>query len=214
MNKRILFFPMCALFLTGCSNMKTALVNNFEQHALSSSGITQTENYKQYDEMKKNNLLDEEGYYDGAPHPVEQQAETDVVDTKGSVHVSLARNAYLTVNYYLDPEFTQKLEVNECWIDPGDSIYASEPYVTLENSRYRFKEFKITEYGADSSKESTSVISDFGEVLHLPEDYTGTEISIVPAGEFVPRILKLTSYVDENGIQTEISLPWEVNNKS
>ena len=182
---------------------------------LKRSGITGDEDYIQYEKYRDAGALDEEGYY----------ADTDIFETEpepelphpGSVHVTFADNRYLTINYYYDSERTQPIDKKLCYMNPGETVYASEPFSTNTSSNlYALSEYRIYEYDSEGKKKtllSTQPASGI-TVYQLPVNFTGTELEIMPIGEYPDRVLSMSAYyVEHDGTEHVLNSAgkWYVN---
>ncbi len=200
MKKRIAFlFTLLtsAVLFSGCSSIDSRLERCFFER----SGISEDADYLQYQEYDQSGMLDEDGYYTNADiFNVSDAEETQMLT--GTVHVTFAENRYLQISYYTDAEQTGKIDTTACYLNPGDSIYASNAFNTNPNSSlYRLSEFRIFEYGDGGERNAleTRNASDSGLVYQIPEDYTGTELSILPIGEYPNLQISLNAYsIDED----------------
>lgn len=117
--KNIVILSLCAMvLLTGCSNVKQELENRL----LESSGITADSAYEQYGELAESKQLDESGVYIDSES---LNVDVNFAETSGSIHVTFANNSYLGVQYFTDRELTERIDINSCYLNPGDSIYAA-----------------------------------------------------------------------------------------
>ncbi len=209
-RKSGLLILFCLLLVSGC----TRIEEKIDEILWERSGAAEEVSYQQYQELAGGNRLDADGLY--RSEELEQLRMAIPVIPDGTVHVSFARSEFLKFSYYRDEALTEELPEENCWLDPGDTIYASEPELTNPNSPlYRFSKFQIREYdGSGKLKgllaESRSVP---GAVFHIPEDFSGTELSVIPFGEYRNRKVTFSAYslqndgskrVLENGV-------WEIN---
>lgn len=213
--KNIVILSLCAMvLLTGCSNVKQELENRI----LESSGITADSAYEQYGELVESKQLDESGVYIDS----ENLDVTDVnfVGTSGSIHVTFANNSYLGVQYFTDRELTERIDVSNCYLNPGDSIYAAPAQSNNPNTKhYRLCEYRI--YEIDENGNHSEIASqpyaenpDSTLLYQIPSDFQGTELSIAPIGEFLSRQLTAKAYqVDDAGrkITLHNAGSWELN---
>ena len=204
----LLFFP--AVLLSGCGSIREKAADLLWNH----SGIPEDAEYQQYLELDASGSLDEDGLY--RSEVIEQQRLEEASQPDGAVHVSFARNDHLLIDYYLDEAMTIPLKADSWRLDPGEAVYASMPVPANPNSSlYRFSEFRIREFdNRGNVRDLASVKPDLpGEVYRIPEDFTGTEISIAPLGEYQKRIVTLSAgYTREDGQWTELENgAWEIN---
>lgn len=213
MNKmrfiEIILLPMLLVF-SGCSKLQEQAEQLMWEH----SGVTEDFSYLQYQQMDAANALDENGLY----HSAEVETYEKRQEKSGTVHVSFARNDFLRFDYYRDEAFSRVLETTDCWMNPGEAVFAGEPELTNPNSKlYRFSEFVILELdekgGVKAVLQNVKTIP--GEVYRIPEDFTGTDISIIPIGEYLDRTVKLSAVsVAPDGSRTSLENgAWEINGK-
>ncbi len=180
------------------------------------SGITSDEDYVTYTAFVENDQLDEEGKY---AYDFDQSVEVEEVVIDGSVHVSFAENSNLEISYYTDEAMTQQINVNGCYLNPGDSIYVGEvKSLNTYSNLYQLAGFRICAYDTNDNLTLLDYqeVSDSGLVYTIPEGYTGTELSIIPVGEYPDRVLQmLVYYVDDEGNQVTLTNAgsWSVNDE-
>ncbi len=185
MKRKVLLVAAAAAVtfsLTGCSAIN--------QIALKQSGIADDENYQQYLSYVSAGKLDEDGYY---IEDTDEEIATEEASA-GSIQVTFARNSCLDIQYYTDSAKSSPINASNCYLNPGDSVYAD---VKIRNdvfsSAYEFSGFRIYEYkyaagGAANRILSVSLTMEREEgsdlyKLSIPTDYTGTDISIIPIGK-------------------------------
>lgn len=206
MGKKILLsiLMMGTLSLTGCSSIKGII----QDEIIKKSGMMDDANYQEYEQYVAAGQLDDEGYYI-------EEAEAE----HASVWVTFSENYNLEVQYYTDEAHRTAVDVSNCYLNPGDSIYAvvSINDETLDDI-YSFSGFRIYEYDAEGKRILSSSMSMEAKadeyVLVIPKDYTGTDIAIEPIGEYTKRSITLNDYYkDDNGEQHSLSGKWSVNDK-
>ncbi len=183
------------------------------------SGITTDERYISYTEYLEDGLLDEDGYYnyDFTQSTTEDDEEDEV--HAGSVHITFATNSYLQISYYTNAEMTNQIDVEDCYVNPGDSIYAGDvSSLNTYSNLYQLSGFRIYACDADGNLTllDSQEASDSGLVYTIPEGYTGTDLSIIPVGEYPDRVLQmLVYYVDDEGNQVTLTNAgsWSVNDQ-
>lgn len=200
----LLLLSLSLLFLAGCSRAE----DYARAQILQGSGILEDADYKEYKAMEADGKLDEQGY--ALP---DSDNEEDLPSDK--IRVTFANNSYLKIAYYYDAELKNPVDTAHCYLDPGDSLYASEPEVDSPNSNmYRFSEFRIWQYDS-SGRRSIFQTSEHGgnnPVLTIPRDYTGAGFSVEPLGEYENRILSLSDYyIDSAGKRIELNGKWTVD---
>lgn len=212
--KNIVILSLCAMvLLTGCSNVKQELENRI----LESSGITADSAYEQYGELAESKQLDESGVYIDSES---LNVDVNFAETSGSIHVTFANNSYLGVQYFTDRELTERIDINSCYLNPGDSIYAAPAQNNNPNTKYyRLREYRI--YEIDENGNRSEIASqpyaeepDSTLLYQIPSDFQGTELSLAPIGEFLSRQLTAKAYqVDDAGrkITLHNAGSWELN---
>lgn len=193
-------------FLSGCSRIDSFMYNSLESVFLEKSGIREDADYQQYEEYSQAGVLDEEGYYAETEYTeseVEEEAAT------GSAHVTFAENRSLRISYYTDEGCTDQINTDSCYLNPGDTIYASDAVSVNENSNlYGLSEYRIFEYDSAGDRSLLEVQEDLTSnlVYHIPDDYTGTELSIFPVGEYPGRQLSMdVYYINDDGEKIELT---------
>ena len=139
MNKRNLICLIAVMLLCGCSRAD-AFIN---QQVLNKSGIVEDDEYKKYQLHFENGEVDSQGYY----MPFEDNAGNDSSEPKkGSIHVTISTNSMLNIKYYYDSEYDNEITTQDCYLSPGESIYASNPIAISESTnKYSFDKFEIYE---------------------------------------------------------------------
>ncbi|MBQ4512408.1 MAG: hypothetical protein II969_05410 [Anaerolineaceae bacterium] len=207
---KFLFPAIIISLLCGCSTIKERVTQALWNY----SGITEDPAYIQYVELEKGNELNQEGVYHSEIVD-EYLAEED--KPSGSIQVSFARSEFLQMEYYRDAEMNEKLDTENCWLNPGDTIYVSE--VKLSNTInpfYHFSEIRVRQIDEKGNAEILSVVTEVpGLLYHIPEDFSGTDISIVPIGTYQNRIVNLNAvYVKPDGTETVMENGiWQINGK-
>lgn len=191
---------LCTLALSGCT------AGDFILHH---SGVMSEEDYQKYIELRDTGQLDENGQY--------RPEENSVSPPAGSVHVTFAENSYMTIYYYLDADHKTPVNMQQCYLMPGTFIYASEPECHHPSSSwYSFDHFCVYAYDAEGNKTQALSPDEIETasplVLQIPEDYTGSELSVFPIGKYEDRQLELSDYyIDTSGHLQELSGTWVVN---
>lgn len=205
----ILIFAIFAAILSGCAAA--------EDMALKYSGIFPEEDAKAYIELRDAGQLDEEGFYqyDGADGDKENEGQEGTAAAPQGIHVTFGDNPYLEISYYLDEERTKPADPQACYLNPGDSLYASES-VCLHpaGDLYHFARFHIYAWEEGSRTPKERFWENEGDplVVRIPAEYTGRELSVMPAGQFEKRTISLTAYYkDTTGRKQEAAGIWKVN---
>lgn len=195
------------LTLTGCTSVDGYLNDKMKQQ----SGVLENKNYIQYQNYVTEGKLDQEGYYKA------DENETDFIS--GSIHVTFPSNNNLDIKYYRDANRTNMLDTTNCYLNPGDVVYAAVVISEdISSSLYEFSNFNIYDYGADGSRKLlTDWNSDYtytGVALNIPYDYSGTELSVEPVGKYQERAISLKDYyLDENEKAYDLTGTWLIDDK-
>ncbi len=198
---------MVIFLLAGCSSMDEKLGDYYVER----SGIKEDEDYSVYVELEEDGKLDEEGVYTEANLIL---SEETTEERKAQVYVTFAENANVRITYYLDAKKEEPVS-GGCYLNPGDSLYASiENYDYTKTSMYSFEAFRIYEF-TDGKMSELSWNSDLDDcVFTIPDDYTGTELSVIPIGKYEDRKLVLKDlYTDSKGKEVSLSGTWTVNDE-
>ncbi len=202
---------MGCIALTGCSLRSYA-----EQTILKNSGIEEDADYQSYISYDEEGLLDEDGYFDS---PDWDPGASESTQT-GSIPVTFADNNFFWINYYRDAAMEQLIDPLDFWVDPGDEIYAAEPLnYNKVSDMYRLAGFRIVTYDKEGRMLSSSLqsVSGDGLIIRIPNSFEGTEVAILPVGEYPDRDLNFSVYwIDDSGNRFEIAGAgtWAVNGKS
>lgn len=205
MRKRVFFGILIISFiLTGCADA--------DDFFLKISGVVSAAEYQQYIDMRDGGELDAEGHY--VSEELEKM-ENEKNDIQGSVHVTFAHNSSIAFQYYRDEMHEELIDEKNCYVNPGDYIYASEyDDETSSNAGYSFEEFCLYAYNSEGKK-GKKILS--GEKMasqgfEVPKDFDGTEISVIPVGKYNKRKLKLKDYyMDSTDREQELNGRWIVN---
>lgn len=204
----ILLAIVTVLSLTGCSFVE----DKVESYVLQDSGILDDINYQKYQQYSEEGLLDTDGYF--------VDLVEEAVPILGTIHVTFASNNNLQIHYYTDAEHRQPLDTSGCYLEPGDTVYADAAVAEdVLSSTYHFSGFTVYEYGEEGKRKvSVSVQmeeNENGYVLHIPADFSGSDLSVEPFGEYEQRVIKLNDYyTDDAGIPHNLNGTWTVNDKS
>lgn len=212
MKKTFCFFIVgtALLALSGCS----ASENFLEQQISERSGIYDESDYQDYQRMKDGGKLGDDGFY--SPPPSEQDSQP--TEKSGTIHVTFAKNSFLNITYYSDPELKKLIDEKNCYLNPGDHVYASEPQIDNPySSEYVFVRFRI--WSCDSPAKRESKDDELGGrdahlVMAIPVGYSGTELAVEPIGKYQDRELTLKDdYIDSNGKAIELSGTWIIDGR-
>lgn len=222
-QKAIILVGAALLLLTGCASVEDEINNRLKDK------LSLNEDYRLYSEYS--DQLDEKGYYNGSFSVLDGTSEeelnldrlglngtSEVLDQpdphEGMVHITFAENPMFNVEYYKDPEHNNELTGGECWLSPGESVYAAEPLKTknVTSNKFRFWEFRI--WDIDSDGDYQQYASDGKDALFtIPENYSGMGYSVEPVGKYERRLLNLAAYDSENDSVID-DVNWFVNGEA
>ena len=188
-----------SIMTTGCSTVKAYITPKTEEEIQESiqaeiaEDIEQDSDYQKYQELKNSNQLSEDNIYQDDDYLAEKSANAD---KEGKIHVTFARNSHLDIQYYYDENLTDQM-TDECYLEPGATIYASEPVPTnTDILTYMFDTFRISEYDVKGNRIKSDPVkyTDAHIVYKLPDNNSVAELSIEPIGKFTKRkfLLKAT----------------------
>ncbi len=208
MRKRWVFTMMTVslIALTGCSSVDAYL----EERMFEKSGVPQDETYMEYQSQIEAGNADEEGYYVEGMQQVQN----------AGIHITFSTNNNLDIKYYKDKTCSNQLDVNNCYVNPGMSIYAE---VTVDkdvySSMYEFASFNIWEYDAEGNRTKCVLNVTTTENGHLveiqiPSDFSGTELSVEPLGKYKVRQITLNDYYkDEADKECPLDGTWRIDDE-
>lgn len=198
MKKLLLLAAMTAL-LTGCSSGSS---ETFLRSLLDSdSQLSDDADYSEYKQLEEDSLLDENGQY----------ISGDITEDTSlpPVHTTFASNSLISIDYFTDPELTIPVEM-PCRLSPGDTIYASEPVLSSYcDPLYRFEEFVLIDH---SRKEPVELCTVNGLEIQIPEDFSGSEISVEPRGGYGSRNLHFSSHLTGEPASKSLGV-WYIGDK-
>ncbi len=191
------------IMLNGCANMDSYI----EERVKEVSGIYDDENYVSYQSKVASGNVDEDGFY---------IQKSDEIERTGSIHVTFATNSKLNVQYFEDADKSIAIDTASCYLNPGDSVYA-QVEASDDVSVYEFSKFNIYAYDADGDKKDVTKLlgnTDAGLVAQIPFDYDGTELSIVPVGEYHPKEISLRDYyIEDDKTEHDLGGIWMINDE-
>ena len=181
MKKSFMVILMSGLLmsLTGCSGVDSYIENKM----MEKSGIFEDEKYMEYQSQREVGNTDENGYFIECTQQVQN----------GSIHVTFSTNNNLDINYYTDSACEKLIDITNCYLNPGASIYAN---VTISenvySSMYEFASFNICQYDnegkrtvIDKCEQITTPMEDGCLVeIKIPSDFKGKELSMEPLGRY------------------------------
>ena len=171
--KRHLFMPLlltCPL-LTGCSYSESFL----EEKIWERSGVKDDADYQKCQEMLQNSEIDSEGHY------LQQESHEEK-----PIHITFWNDRLLDISYYYDAQLTQPVNTDLCYLDYGESLYASSPHAASGYENYTLTSYRIWDESNKQTEPFTE--SDPDEqgklVFTVPKDETITEYSVEPVGSY------------------------------
>ncbi len=191
MKKFLLVVSTSSFFLfTGCMSTEARIETAFFEY----SDIQYDEEYLQYLNMKEQFELDENGVYiqdKSAPQTI------DDAQISKPVHITFWDNSYLNIQYYYDEDCTLPIDTRACYLNYGESIYASKPKLIHSNEgSYSFSSYQIQGYDAEEYEDT--VYNAAGLIFTVPSEQDITEYSIEPVGTFKNVMLSFSSAIVEN----------------
>ena len=103
---------LLAFTLIGCSSVKSYL----GKQMMKQSSVLEDANYKSFEQYRIEGKLDPDGYY--------QYEDETTGASLGTVYITFASNNNLKVQYYADPSHRTAIDISNCYMEPGDSVYA------------------------------------------------------------------------------------------
>lgn len=202
-------FIIFSMLLSGCASV--------EEWALRHSGVISEEDIQTYIELRDAGELDEDGFlkYDMEDEDDTDESKEDV--RREGIHVTFGLNSYLEISYYLDKEHTKPVDIEACYLKPGECLYASESENNSYGKLYHLDEFRVYECEGTKLTDRELFWKHEGEeddllVLQVPLEYTGEEISVIPVGKFTKRRISLRAYyTDSVGEKHEVDGTWIVD---
>ncbi len=205
-----------SLIILGCIMLCGCSIKSYaEQSILKNSGIEMDEDYQSYLSYDEEGLLDEDGYFDSPDWDIDSFEN----EQTGTIHVTFADNNFFWINYYRDAAMEQLIDPLDFWVDPGDEIYAAEPLnYNKVSDLYCLAGYRIVTYDKEGRVLTSSLqtVSDDGLIIHIPNSFEGTEMAILPIGEYPDRDLSFSVYwVDDAGECSELAGAgtWSVNGR-
>ena len=200
----IFIFAVLLFVLCGCETVNTLL--------LQISGVKSDASYQKYVELRDNGELDEKGLYQSEELAAIKAAAAKKPD--GTIHVTFAVNELIGFTYYRDEAMTEALDTNSCWLNPGDKIYVSAPDLSNAPVLYRFSYFQVRTRVSEAAKwhDAAAVETAPGLVYEIPADFRGTDISILPMGNYEKRKIILSARDGDEELRGDYY--WTVNGEA
>lgn len=166
--------------------------NNFQntdeyQTFLAAKEMAGSPEYEQARELADSNIPE-------APAPDDQSER---------IYVFFADNSSIQVDYFWDEALQTPIESAYCALEPGDSIYASEPVCkNAFTDKYSFEGFRIAEFMESSALDHNALTIGGKCIFTAQEDDLGKSYMIEPLGRYENRTLRLRAYwTDAHGMQ-------------
>lgn len=204
MKKRLLAFiagGLTLLLFSGCVS---------EDALLKKANLDQDTDYITYLDLLDNDQLDDSSEY------IPSTRIDPNVHQNGKICVTFAQNNYLNTAYYTDAALTKAIDPNNCYLAPGESIYAAVAEVKNSNSNlYQFEEYRIYTTTTEGERKLTDVQDQEGQLVYtIPVDFSAGGIQIVPIGRYVTREFRTSiHYTDRFGQKQDVQTTgtWSVN---
>ena len=208
-----LIMGLCVLMLAGCGKKEDVISNYLntyiEDSVMKESAIQSDESYSRYEQISKEENINEDGYF------FSDEVDYSVLEDTDAVHVTFAVNSYIDVKYFDDPAMTNPLNAGGAYLHANDCIYANIQETNNPNTEaYQFSRFEVWEYDENGQKKKELEAAPFedGLVFQIPMNFNGKEISIVPLGEYTSRNIVLNDYYkDNNGVERTLAGTWDIN---
>ncbi|MCR4638962.1 hypothetical protein [Ruminococcus sp.] len=196
---------VCCAVLSSCSADK---FNEKKEKVLHDYLLSDNKQYEEYLSMKDmyDDDIDESGYY--IDNEINQ---SDLESRQGELHVSFASNSLLNVKYYSDTEHNSVINEDNCYMNPGDTIYAQIDTTSLvQSNTYEFRGFRMAVFDGEQAIYNYTYFE--GDTVTIPKDIQYKEISIIPDGSYKTRNLTFNAeYKDADGNTLSISPVWIIN---
>lgn len=184
-----------------------------EEALMKKANIDQDPDYIKYVQLTTEQKLDEDGKYIIVQRtdPNERQ--------DGKVCVTFAKNNYLETHYYTDAALTKEIDPENCYLLPGESIYAAISAVKNNNSNlYKFAEYRVYTTTSEGERKQVTAQNQDGQLVYtIPLDFAADGIQIVPVGTYETRQFSTNIfYTDRYGKKQEVTTTgtWSVNGSS
>lgn len=216
--RNVFLLSLAAIILSGCGSANqfvetevTPRMNQFlGERMLEESDVVNNEDYQAYVQYKEEGELDDQGYY-------QENVELDN-EKEGSIHVSFGENNNLDAKYYRDEACQQRIDTDNCYLNPGDKIYADiDLGRDVLTSMYSFSGIRVYSYD-DNERRLYSEVPASGTdsllVITVPGDLESSELSLEPIGTYGERKITLSDVcVEDNGDETKLNGNWIINDQ-
>ena len=200
--------------LSGCAQAGDPVQRLVEHYVTEDEAIVSDERYAEYEDLLSSGSLSEDGVITA---PEEEEYREILSAAAGQVHVTFAANSFLTIQYYYDEALTEPVESDCITLDPGESVYCDTPLVdNAYSNSYVFSGFAIYAFDEEGKPEGLTGLGGSDNcVLTIPQDYTGTELSVMPLGEYLERRVRFKAfYYDAQGREHIAAGTWLVNGET
>ncbi|HAF26162.1 MAG TPA: hypothetical protein DCG85_02470 [Lachnospiraceae bacterium] len=134
------------ILISGCAQTDGRLLNKLK----ASSSIYSDEDYLSYLKLKEKDQIDKNGLYSGTGSLSENEVK------EGSIHLTFAKNRFIRMSYYKDKDRTERLTTLNCYVNPGDTIYATVGEIDNPYSEaFMFKGFRLISYSESGKRGKT-----------------------------------------------------------
>lgn len=211
MRAKIVAVVVLAVTLSGCTGIQKYIQSKIQDN----SGILKREEYLIYQQYQSEGKIGTDNYYQ-ENYPEEDYPE-EFSAKDGAIKISFAKNNNLETSYFEDEECTVPLSESDCYLSPGDIIYANISVKDgVYSSSYEFSELRIYEIREDGSRKLNSSVSaaeSNGTIkLMIPENCDADALVLEPIGKYLPRLITLHDFQkDANGAEQELDGLWTVN---
>lgn len=198
---KVILLSILMISLSACNPLR-----NFAEKSISDNAqLINTKEYQTYNQYLEEGKIDKNGNLNIIDFDSEEKID-------GSVRVTFGKNSLMTINYFFDEAKTQLIDTEKCYLNPGDTIYASV-ITDTENIFYSFDKFEGTVY-EDTNYLNIEIDSSNidSKKFTIPNDYKYNNLIVLPIGKFNARDIILDAfYNDDNG---KHSLgEWIINNE-
>ena len=119
MRAKIVAVVVLAVTLSGCTGIQKYIQSKIQDN----SGILKREEYLIYQQYQSEGKIGTDNYYQ-ENYPEEDYPE-EFSAKDGAIKISFAKNNNLETSYFEDEECTVPLSESDCYLSPGDIIYAN-----------------------------------------------------------------------------------------
>lgn len=206
----VAFLIILVLLLSGCTSINKGL----EKAIHSNVSFENDPDFQVYQQLSENGRLNSDSIYIEADSIT--AAPSSFAD-RGQIHVTFASNGFLKIRYYADAELKKLINQKECFLNPGDTIFATVESRNTISNLYGIARYLIIEYDAEGNiKAQFSQEADSNEVFSIPTDFSGNDLSIIPIGAYPDRKLSMRAfYIDDKNQEIDLANAgrWSINDE-